>query len=109
MSDGKEILSPMITHAVDDLNKMSSFENKFVYHYDAQNDWYDIMHSIENDIQQNDEIAKMVSDILYHQLISQGVYNFSFYEDKHVIAESTYEFEPNVNKHIEDKVVTMRN
>ncbi|PTG88112.1 hypothetical protein BU645_11785 [Staphylococcus chromogenes] len=101
----KEILSPLFTRAVDELNKISGLENKFVYRYDNHNNWYDIIHAVEDDLQKNDEIAKKISDILYNHIISNEVYNFSFYEDKSIIGETTYEFSSRINKVIKDKSI----
>ncbi len=89
MRYGHEILNKSYTKTVDRLNKVNGLENKFIYRYDSKNNWYDIIHSINIQLQNSDKIAKIVSDILYEELLSKDIFNFSFYEDKNIISEST--------------------
>ena len=93
-----EILNKSYTDTVDKLNKIKGLENKFIYRYDSKNNWYDIIHSINNELQINDQVAKIVSDILYEELLSKDIFNFSFYEDKNIISESTLEFTFNTKR-----------
>lgn len=89
MRYGHEILNKSYTKTVDRLNKVNGLENKFIYRYDSKNNWYDIIHSNNSQLQNSDKIAKIVSDILYEELLSKDIFNFSFYEDKNIISEST--------------------
>ncbi|ARJ17263.1 hypothetical protein B6N54_11845 [Staphylococcus lugdunensis] len=100
-----EILNKSYTNTVDKLNKIKGLENKFIYRYDSKNNWYDIIHSINNELQTNDQIAKIVSDILYEELLNKDIFNFSFYEDKNIISESTLEFTFNTKKVISDRYI----
>ncbi|MDE9829222.1 protein-export chaperone SecB [Staphylococcus delphini] len=95
MGYGHEVLNKSYTKTVDRLNKVKGLENKFIYRYDSKNNWYDIIHAINSQLQNSDKIAKIISDILYEELLSKDIFNFSFYEDKNIISESTVEF-PNI-------------
>lgn len=105
MKYGSEILNKSYTATVDRLNKVNGLENKFIYRYDSKNNWYDIIHSINNQLQNCDQIAKIVSDILYEELLSKDIFNFSFYEDENIISESTLEFPFNNKMIISDRYI----
>lgn len=105
MNYDKEILNNAISKAVDKMNEIVSLDNKFVYRYDYENDWYDILHSVENEIQTNDQVARSIVDILNDELLSKEIYNFSIYEDKKAVLENTYEFPANTKKTIYDKFI----
>ncbi|WP_206601573.1 hypothetical protein [Staphylococcus delphini] len=105
MGYGHEVLNKSYTKTVDRLNKVEGLENKFIYRYDSKNNWYDIIHAINSQLQNSDKIAKIISDILYEELLSKDIFNFSFYEDKNIISESTVEFAFNTKLVITDRFI----
>ncbi|MDK9866755.1 hypothetical protein ACP3TM_11380 [Staphylococcus sp. IPLA37010] len=81
-----------VSKVVDKLNDIKGLNNKFIYQYNATEEWFDIIHSIENEIQNNDKLAERISDILIEDLIQKEILNFSFYEDREELMANTIEF-----------------
>lgn len=88
-----------VSQTVDQLNNIEGLDNKFIYLYNETENWYDIIHSVEDLIQQSDDIALQINKILVDNLVKEDIINFSIYEDKEVLNESALTFiqQPNVN------------
>lgn len=85
-----------ISRTVEKLNDIESLNNRFIYIYDKNEDWYNIIHSVEDIIQESDEIALLISEILVENLIENEILNFSMYEDLELIKQNTVRFIPNM-------------
>ncbi|UTI85163.1 hypothetical protein NIT60_14920 [Mammaliicoccus sciuri] len=81
-----------VMETVDKLNSIKSLNNNFIYLYNEKDDWFDIIHSVEDLIQESDEIALQINEILVENLIKENILNFSIYEDKKLISENTLTF-----------------
>ncbi|MEB7657634.1 hypothetical protein NGB24_07175 [Mammaliicoccus vitulinus] len=88
-----------VSQTVDKLNNIEGLNNKFIYIYNEMDDWYDIIHSVENLIQTSDVVAMQINEILVENLIKEGIINFSIYEDKELLNENALTFiqQPSVN------------
>lgn len=78
-----------ISQLVDKLNSITKLENKVVYSYNEEHDWYDITHSVNDLIQNDDEIAMEITSLLIRELHSKNIYNYSFYEDVEIVKRRT--------------------
>lgn len=78
-------LDEYFTKTIKRLKEETHFLDHYNYKYDFENNWYDIFHSVESVIQSDDDFAQLVGDILYEELISKGILNFSFYEDTNML------------------------
>ncbi|WP_426703908.1 hypothetical protein [Staphylococcus shinii] len=88
-----------ISMTVDKLNELEGLNNKFIYQYNLNENWFDIMHSIDDILQKNDDLAEKIKTIIVDGLIANGIFNFSFYEDKEQIRANTIKFK-NDKKHV---------
>ncbi|BGE81221.1 hypothetical protein [Staphylococcus petrasii] len=85
MADSHSYIEDNIIHAVNKLNSIPGYNDKFTYEYDNENDWFNIIHSIQNEILTNDELAIKIADILCEELVNKKILNFSIYEDENIM------------------------